>query len=66
MRAIYINAYGGSENLIYGELPDPVPDRKQVLIRVAVASVNPVDWKVREGLLKFLSGKRFPMVMVAE
>lgn len=66
MRAIYINAYGGSENLIYGELPDPVPDRKQVLIRVAVASVNPVDWKVREGRLKFLSGKRFPMVMGSE
>ncbi len=66
MNAIYINAYGGPEELVYGVLPDPVPGAREMLIKVAAASVNPVDWKVREGRLKFFSGKNFPMVMGTE
>ncbi len=66
MKAVYINAYGGPEELVYGELPDPVPGVREVLVKVVAASVNPVDWKVREGRLKFLSGKNFPMVMGTE
>ena len=30
----------------------PVPAAEQVLVRVAAAGVNPVDWKIREGYLK--------------
>lgn len=66
MKAVYINQYGGPEVLEYGDLPDPVAGRKEVLIRVAAASVNPVDWKVREGRLKLLSGKKFPLIMGTE
>lgn len=62
MKAVYFNEFGGAEKLIYGDLPDPQVRRCQVLIRVAASSVNPVDWKVREGRLKFLSGKRFPII----
>ncbi len=66
MKAVYINEYGGSENLIHGDLADPIPGQREVLIRVAAASVNPVDWKVREGRLKMLSGKTFPLIMGTE
>lgn len=66
MNAVYINAYGGPEELVYGVLPDPVPGAREILIKVAAAAVNPVDWKVREGRLKFLSGKNFPIVMGTE
>lgn len=66
MKAIYIQDYGGAEELVYGELADPVPGRKEVLIHVAAASVNPVDWKIREGRLKIITGKDFPMIMGVE
>lgn len=66
MRAVYIQRYGGAEELVYGELADPVPGKNDVLIRIAAAAVNPVDWKVREGRLKIITGKRFPMIMGVE
>lgn len=66
MRAVYIHRYGSAEELGYGELADPVPGKNDVLIRVAAASVNPVDWKVREGRLKIITGKSFPMIMGVE
>ncbi len=66
MKAVYIHRYGGVEELVYGELADPVPEKKEVLIRVAAASVNPVDWKIRQGRLKILTGKKFPLIMGVE
>jgi NADPH:quinone reductase-like Zn-dependent oxidoreductase len=66
MRAVYIQRYGGAEELVYGELADPVAGKNDVLIRVAAAAVNPVDWKVREGRLKIITGKRFPKIMGVE
>lgn len=66
MKAIYIYEYGGPETLEYGELPDPEPGKGEVLIRMAATSVNPVDWKVREGRLKLFSGKNFPFVIGTE
>lgn len=66
MKAVFINSYGSAENLIYGDLPEPEPAKGELRISVKAASVNPVDWKVREGRLKFLSGKNFPMIMGTE
>lgn len=66
MKAAYINAYGGPEEIKYGEMDEPEPGKGEVLIRVAAASVNPVDWKIREGRLKLFSGKNFPMILGTE
>jgi NADPH:quinone reductase-like Zn-dependent oxidoreductase len=66
MKAAYIDAYGGAGEIKYGELADPKPGKGEVMIRVAAASVNPVDWKIREGRLKLFSGKNFPMVLGTE
>ena len=38
---------GGPEVLELEELPRPEPGPTEVLVRVAAAGVNPVDWKVR-------------------
>jgi len=35
----------------------------QLLVLVRATSVNPIDWKIRNGLLKLLTGNRFPMVL---
>ncbi|HYH45747.1 MAG TPA: zinc-dependent alcohol dehydrogenase family protein [Thermoanaerobaculia bacterium] len=47
MRAMLLDQFGDPSNFRLGELPDPVAGPGQVLVRVAAASLNPVDYKVR-------------------
>ncbi|GAA4134941.1 NADP-dependent oxidoreductase [Actinomadura keratinilytica] len=51
MRAIIVKAPGGPEALQEADLPEPVPGRGQVRVRVAAAAVNPVDVGVRAGVI---------------
>lgn len=62
MQAAYFNQYGPAEVLQYGELPTPIPKANQLLVRVRASSVNPVDWKMRKGELKFITGYKFPKI----
>jgi NADPH2:quinone reductase len=48
MKAVRIHEYGGPEVLVYEEVPVPEPKADQVLVRVAAATVNPIDVAVRE------------------
>lgn len=66
MKAHYSTAYGGSEVSVYGDLPDPSPGIDQLLVEVKAASINPVDWKIRNGDLKFISGSKFPRIYGAD
>jgi len=66
MKAIIFNGYGGPEKLEYVDVPDPRAGEGEILVKVAAASVNPVDWKVREGRLKFMTGKKFPLFAGSE
>src|SRR5579862_7190375 len=50
MKAIVVHKYGGPEVLKFEDYPDPVPAAGEVLVRVAAASVNPLDYKRRAGL----------------
>src|SRR3981081_13674 len=59
--------YGGPEVQEFFERPDPVPGRGEVLIRVDVAGVNPVDHLLGSGLGPGLDGGRpFPRVLGME
>jgi len=51
MKAVRIHAFGGPEVLRYEEVRRPEPRAHQILVRVHAAGVNPVDWKIRQGLL---------------
>lgn len=62
MKAIAINNFGGRDQLKWMELPDPVPGKGEVRVRVKAAGVNPVDWKIREGLLRFRLPHQFPII----
>jgi NADPH:quinone reductase len=61
------NRYGGPEVQEFFDRPDPVPGRGEVLVRVTVAGVNPLDHVVRSGLVPGLDGGRpFPLVLGME
>jgi NADPH:quinone reductase-like Zn-dependent oxidoreductase len=49
MKACYFRTFGGPEVLEYGELPDPVPAAREVLVEIHAASINAADWKMRRG-----------------
>jgi NADPH:quinone reductase-like Zn-dependent oxidoreductase len=48
MKAIVMRDHGGPDVLELREIGRPEPSPTEVLVRVAAAGVNPVDWKVRE------------------
>ena len=50
MKAIRVNEFGGPEVLRVESVPDPRPDRGQVLVRVKAVGVNPVDTYIRSGV----------------
>ena len=60
MKAIVVHKYGGPEVLKFEDYPDPVPGAGEVLVRVAAASVNPIDYKRRAGLTKDFYPMQFP------
>ena len=49
MKAIRVHQFGGAENLIYEEAPDPSPGEGEILIQVKAAGVNPIDLAIRSG-----------------
>jgi NADPH:quinone reductase-like Zn-dependent oxidoreductase len=60
MKAIVVHQYGGPEVLKLEDYPDPVPGPGEVLVRVAAASVNPIDYKRRAGLTNDFYPIHFP------
>jgi len=52
MKAVTVKNYGGPEVIAVGEMPRPTPGAGEILVKVVAASVNPVDYKTREGYLK--------------
>jgi len=51
MKAIILHAHGGPELFRIEDRPKPEIKSGHVLIRVAASSVNPVDFKIRQGLI---------------
>ena len=63
MRAIVVHQYGAPEVLRFEKYPDPVPRPAEVLVRVAAASVNPIDYKRRAGLTTDFYPLKFPALI---
>lgn len=51
MKGIQFSEFGGPEVLELVDLPDPEPAAGQIRVRVRAAGINPVDWKVRRGMM---------------
>ncbi|MEX2381540.1 MAG: NADP-dependent oxidoreductase [Opitutales bacterium] len=62
MKVICYNRYGGIDRLQFEEFPSPEPGSQQVLVRVAAAAINPIDWKTREGQVRWVYPLKFPVI----
>jgi NADPH:quinone reductase-like Zn-dependent oxidoreductase len=63
MKAVCIYSYGGPEVLSYEDTPRPHPHEGEVLVRVHAAAINPIDWKVRAGLLQGMLHHTLPLIL---
>jgi NADPH:quinone reductase-like Zn-dependent oxidoreductase len=63
MKAITIHEFGGPEVLRLGEVEIPILSDGDLLVKVYASSVNPVDWKIREGLRHTRFPVKFPLTM---
>lgn len=63
MRAVVINQYGGKEELTEQDVALPELKANQVLLKVKATSINPIDWKLREGYLKQMFDWQFPIIL---
>ena len=63
MKAILMRGYGGPEVLEYADTRDPVAGPGEIVVDIHAVSVNPADWKVREGLRKEDVRAHFPHIL---
>ena len=63
MKAIVLKEYGGTDKLDLRDCPDPEPSADQTKVRVASASINPIDWKLRSGAAKARMPLEFPAIL---
>jgi NADPH:quinone reductase-like Zn-dependent oxidoreductase len=65
MKAVTISKYGDQTVLTYGEIERPKPKSDEILVRNRAVAVNPVDWKIRDGLGEVF-GLKLPIVLGCE
>ena len=64
MRAVVLHEYGGPEKLKFEDnVPEPQISGSTVLIAAAAASVNPIDWKLRSGMMQKNYPLSFPAIL---
>lgn len=63
MLAVRIHQYGNRDALSLDDIPVPGIGPDEVLVKVVAASVNPVDWKVREGHLAQMIPHPLPLTL---
>lgn len=66
MKAVVIHRYGSPDVLTIEEVPRPSIKSDQLLVKVHAAAINPVDWRIRSGETKLLTGWRFPKFLGAD
>jgi len=63
MKTVRIHEYGNVDVLRIEEMPVPQIAADELLIKIHAASVNPVDWMVREGYMKDMHMHKLPLTL---
>ncbi|WP_342381596.1 NADP-dependent oxidoreductase [Myxococcus stipitatus] len=63
MKAIVLTGYGDVDCLELRDMPEPHPAAGEIKVRVAAASINPIDWKLRRGDMKNFVPLKFPAIL---
>ena len=61
MKAARIHRFGGPEVIQVDDVQTPEPGRGELRVRVLASSVNPVDWKIRQG--GFVGEDKLPITL---
>ncbi|GEM_PF-6695320 len=61
MKSLLYDTFGNIDVLRFGAGPRPTIESDEVLVRVLSASINPFDWKLRNGSLKDFFKVGFPI-----
>lgn len=63
MKRIQYHQYGGPELMRLEDFQLAEPARDEVAVQVKFSAINPIDWKMRNGVMKIVTGKSFPRGM---
>jgi NADPH:quinone reductase-like Zn-dependent oxidoreductase len=63
MKAVVLTGYGGIEKLEVRDVVAPRAERGAIVVRMAGASINPIDWVIRSGVAKDRFPVRFPIIL---
>ncbi len=63
MKTVRIHEYGNANVLRFEDIPVPGIAADELLVKVHAASVNPLDWKVREGYMKDMHMHNLPLTL---
>jgi NADPH:quinone reductase-like Zn-dependent oxidoreductase len=63
MEVVMIDTFGSREVMKFRKIPIPTPGPNEILLKVKAAGINPVDWKIREGLYPVVKSDKLPYVL---
>lgn len=63
MKAIITKAYGSVDVLSVENVDLPAIQEDEILVQVKAASINPLDWRIRTGEMKIITGKTPPRIL---
>ncbi|RMR26445.1 Alcohol dehydrogenase, zinc-containing, partial [Pseudomonas syringae pv. persicae] len=63
MQRIQYSKYGSPELMRLEDFELSAPGTGEVAVQVRFAAINPIDWKLRNGVMKIVTGKAFPRAM---
>jgi NADPH:quinone reductase-like Zn-dependent oxidoreductase len=63
MKAVLLIAFGDVEGLAMRDVPEPTPGANEIKVRMAGASINPIDWKLRSGAYQAFMPITLPTIL---